>query len=108
MITYDFAKEFSNIPGPRTKNLGPNSGEEFRIRVLKKWFDTNTEVEIDVDGVIMSFGPSFLSEAFGKMAKDKDVGMDKFFQIIHVKQDGIKNKNFEELLHKYVKIALSK
>lgn len=107
MITYNFAEEFSKVPGPRRKDIGPYSGEEFRENVLKKWFKENTEAEIDVNGVLMSFGPSFLSEAFGKMAKD--VGSEEvFFNIIRVKQDGEKNKHFEELLHKYVKIALSK
>lgn len=106
MITYNFAEQFSKVPGPRRQNIGPFSGELFRDEVLKKWFTENTEVEIDVEGVLMSFGPSFLSEAFGKMAKE--VGEEKFFSIIHVKQSGDKNKHFEELLHKYVKIAFSK
>lgn len=106
MITYNFAEQFSKVPGPRHKNTGPFSGELFREEVLKKWFENNTEVEIDVEGVLMSFGPSFLSEAFGKVAKE--VGETKFFNIIHVKQSGQKNKHFEELLHKYVQIAFSK
>ena len=107
MIVYDFAEEFSKIPGPRREKIGPYSGELFREKVLKKWFNKNQEVEIDIDGVVMNFGPSFLSEAFGKMAKD--IGSEeKFFNIIHVKNNSDKNKHFEDLLHKYVKIALSK
>ena len=107
MMTYDFAKEFSPVPGPRHKEIGPYSGELFRDEVLQEWFDSGTQVEININDVQMSFGPSFLSEAFGKMAK-KLGSEDEFFKIIHVKQDTAKNKHFEELLHKYVQIALSK
>ncbi len=107
MIDYNFAKEFSKIPGPRRKDIGPYSGELFREDVLKQWFEKNQKVKFDIDGVVMTFGPSFLSEAFGKMAKV--VGSEKeFFDIVHVKNNSEKNKHFEELLHKYVKIALSK
>jgi len=107
MIAYNFAEKFSKIPGPRRKEIGPYSGELFREEVLREWFDKNQEVEFDIDGVIMNFGPSFLSEAFGKMAKD--IGSEeKFFSIIHVRNNSDKNKHFKELLHKYVKIALSK
>lgn len=107
MLAYNFAQEFSKVPGPRRKDIGPFSGELFKEKVLLSWFQNNTEVEIDIDDVTMSFGPSFLSEAFGKMAKDLG-SADKFFKIIHVKHNSEKNKHFEELLHKYVKIALSK
>ena len=54
----------------------------------------------------MNFGPSFLSEAFGKMA-DK-YGREKFFSIIHVKKEGSRNKKLEDLIIKHVDIALSK
>tara|TARA_R110001632_G_scaffold232966_1_gene375687 strand:+ start:1958 stop:2275 length:318 start_codon:yes stop_codon:yes gene_type:complete len=105
MIVYDFAEEFSKIPGPGREKIGPYSGELFREQVLKKWFNKNQEVEIDIDGVVMNFGPSFLSEAFGKMAKY--IGSEeKFFNIIHVKNNSDKNKHFEDLLHKYVRRSL--
>ena len=70
MMSYNFAEEFSKFPGPRTEDIGPNSGKKFREEVLQNWFDNNIEVEIDVSGTVMSFGPSFMSEAFGKMAKE--------------------------------------
>ena len=77
MLMFDFANTFAKVPGPRTENLGPNSGEKFRVNYLEKWFKENKQVEIDVSGTIMNFGPSFLSEAFGKMAKE--YGREKFF-----------------------------
>lgn len=106
MINYNFAQEFSKTPGPRTENIGPHSGEKFRKEVLEKWFQNKIEVEIDVSETSLSFGPSFMSEAFGKIAKD--YGKDIFYKLIHVKQEGNKNNKFESLIKKHVDIALSK
>ena len=106
MMSYNFAEEFSKFPGPRTEDIGPNSGKKFREEVLQNWFDNNIEVEIDVSGTVMSFGPSFMSEAFGKMAKE--YGKEKFYDIIHVKEEGSRNKKLQKLLEKHVDIELSK
>lgn len=107
MLKFDFAKEFAKIPGPREENIGPNSGEKFRILYLEKWFSENQQVEIDASGTIMAFGPSFLSEAFGKMAKKE--GKEKFFNIIHIKNDQHRrNLKLKEAIIKHVDIALSK
>lgn len=106
MIKYNFAEEFSKVPGPRREEIGPFSGEKFRNDFLEKWFQENIEVEIDVSGTVMNFGPSFLSEAFGKIAKK--YGKEKFFQIIHINNEGTRNKKLLVLIKKHVDIALSK
>lgn len=106
MMSYNFAKEFSKVPGPRTEDIGPYSGKKFREEVLQNWFDNDMEVEIDVSETVMSFGPSFMSEAFGKMAKK--YGKEKFYEIIHIKREGSRNQKLQILLEKHVDIALSK
>lgn len=107
MLKFDFAKEFAKIPGPREESIGPYSGEKFRKIYLEKWFSENQQVEIDASGTIMAFGPSFLSEAFGKMAKEK--GREVFFNIIHIKDDNHRrNLKLKESIIKHVDIALSK
>lgn len=35
MMSYNFAKEFSKVPGPRTEDIGPYSGKKFREEVLQ-------------------------------------------------------------------------
>ena len=106
MIHYDFAREFAKVPGPREERIGPNSGERFRIEVLEPLFDANTPIEIDISGTTLSFGPSFLSEAFGELVGS--VGKDRFYEIIHFKDDTLKNIKFRHLVEKYVDLAIKK
>ena len=63
---------FSKIPGGRSKSDGPNSGEEFRERVLKPEFEKlkeNQKLLIDFDGAY-GYPTSFLEEAFGGLARE--------------------------------------
>lgn len=99
-LEYDFAKEFSPYPGPRFKDVGEYSGEEFRDDVLEKHFQTNQPILLNVDGVLLSFGPSFLSEAFGQIAMK--YGFNKFHEIVKVKNDTEKGKFFEKKMNEYV------
>ncbi|MCH3916633.1 MAG: STAS-like domain-containing protein [Spirochaetia bacterium] len=58
--------------GPRFKDLGPNSGEEFRKNILEPWLKkvkNDEEITIDFGGTKM-FSPSFLEEAFGGAVRD--------------------------------------
>jgi hypothetical protein len=70
VIKYNFSKKYSKYPGGRFERLGPYSGEDFRDRVLKKIFESNSSIEIDATGVVTSFSPSFLDECFGSLAKE--------------------------------------
>ncbi|PNV83480.1 MAG: hypothetical protein C0627_05130 [Sulfurimonas sp.] len=106
MTVYNFAEKFCKAPGPRTENIGPCSGEKFRVEVLEKWFEAGDPIEIDVSDTVLNFGPSFLSEAFGKIAIK--FGEKRFYEIIHVSDKGNRNKKLKELIIKHVTIALSK
>lgn len=106
MILYNFAKEFNKAPGPRTEDIGPYSGRRFAEEVLIDLFENNTPIEIDASETVLNFGPSFLSEAFGKMAKK--YGKEKFYSIIHINKEGKRNLKLTHLIQKHVDIALSK
>jgi len=56
--------DFTKYPGPRFKKLGPNSGEEFREDYLVEALKKDSEVSVNLDGVI-GYGSSFLEEIFG-------------------------------------------
>jgi len=103
---YDFAKEFTEYPGPRYISLGDHSGELFRVKVLKEYFDNNKPIKLDIEGTLVAFGPSFLSEAFGGVAVK--YGLSKFNEIVHVKEDTEKNRRFKEKMMDYVKMELAK
>jgi len=68
-IEYNFAKEFTKYPGGRYKSLGDFSGEEFRNKVLEPLFQSNDVLYLNTEGVVGSFSPSFLDEAFGAIAR---------------------------------------
>jgi hypothetical protein len=66
------ATDFSKYPGPRYEDDGPNSGEEFRKRVLVPALQSVRErggiVTVVLDGVA-GYGSSFLEEAFGGLVR---------------------------------------
>jgi len=65
--------DFSSAPGPRKRESGAFSGEEFRERVLIPKFNEALEAGealiIDLDGT-KGYGQSFLEEAFGGLVRD--------------------------------------
>ena len=88
MITYNIAKEYTDIPGPRYRSEGIFSGEDFRETILLKLVErAKTEQEkilIDLDGGY-GYPTSFLEEAFGgliRVLKDKTIN-----ELIEFKSD---------------------
>jgi hypothetical protein len=81
-IIYNFAKNFTDAPGPRYKKLGDKSGEEFREDVLKGLLDQYDIVEIDGSNIKTSFNPSFLSEAFSPLYEQ--LGEEEFFRRVRL------------------------
>jgi len=69
-----FVKAFSEFPGPRYRNLGPSSGQEFREEILIpaiKQYGAHKLI-INLDGTC-GYGSSFLEEAFGGLLRDRVV-----------------------------------
>lgn len=100
-IIYDFAREFTKTPGPRYKELGKFSGQEFREDVLKKLLKEYQFVEIDGSGITTSFNPSFLSEAFGKLVEE--IGDEEFFRRVRLYNKT--NDKLEEKFKYYAKLG---
>jgi hypothetical protein len=65
--------EFSRFPGPRYKEEGKHSGEEFRTSILfprvQEAIRLKKPVLIDLDGTF-GYGTSFLEEAFGGLIRN--------------------------------------
>lgn len=100
-IVYDFAKEFTETPGPRYDSLGDFSGEKFRDEVLRKLLDEYDNIEIDGSGIKTSFSPSFLSEAFGRLAAE--MGTDTLFSRVRLYSKT--NDKLEEKFRQYASIG---
>jgi hypothetical protein len=67
------AEEYTSAPGPRTREQGEYSGQQFREEMLKPAYEeakaNNEKLTVDLDG---SYGyvTAFLEEAFGGLQKD--------------------------------------
>ena len=92
--------KIEGYPGPRYKNQGPGSGEEFREKYLKKAFDEAVSKDeilvVDMEGSPFGYPTSFLEEAFGGLARIR--GTDKVkrnIKIICVSEPHLK----EEIIH---------
>ena len=68
--------DFTTTPGPRKREDGLFSGEEFRENFLEKYFldGSSDKIEINLDGV-EGYSTAFLEEAFGGLVRKfgKDV-----------------------------------
>ena len=71
-MTLNIAKEFSDVPGPRSPDEGPYSGEEFRDKLLLPRFEEaerrGEELVVVLDGA-SGYGTSFLEESFGGLVR---------------------------------------
>ena len=83
MITLNVA-EFTRLPGPRYRNKGPGSGEEFREEHLRPVFErartTGDRIVVQLDGVKYGYPTSFLEEAFGGLARE--CGIDEVQEVL--------------------------
>jgi len=71
-IELNIAKDFSETPGPRKREEGEFSGEEFLERVLRPRFEaavaTSCVLHVNLDGAA-GYPTSFLEASFGGLAR---------------------------------------
>jgi hypothetical protein len=74
-IRLSIAKDFSETPGPRKREEGDYSGEQFLEEQLKPAFikarDSHQSLVVDFDGAV-GYATSFLEAAFGGLARIYD------------------------------------
>ena len=73
MKSIHIATEFSKNPGPRFREEGPHSGQQFRDEILIPQYEearaSGEQLQIVLDGVEFGYPTSFLEEAFGGLAR---------------------------------------
>lgn len=74
-IYFSIAKEFTRKPGLRYRSQSDFSGQEFREDRLLELYDKavkeNAVLIINLDNTF-GYGPSFLEESFGGLARERD------------------------------------
>lgn len=72
-ITLNIAREFTNAPGGRYKQDGPNSGEQFLEEQLRPKYEQSKKegklLRIELDGVY-GYPSSFVSGSFGVLSSE--------------------------------------
>ncbi|CAN0436586.1 unnamed protein product [Scytosiphon promiscuus] len=75
-VKLSISKEYSAYPAGRDEADGPYNGEKFRKNLLLPYYnralENNSSLVVSLDGV-MSFGSSFLEEAFGGLIRKEKV-----------------------------------
>ena len=66
----DIGKDFSEVPGGRHHDDGPDSGQRFREQWLVPALRENEIVEVLLDNT-EGYGSSFLDEAFGGLIREE-------------------------------------
>jgi hypothetical protein len=87
-IYLSVAKEFTDTPGPRSREEGEHSGQEFLDTLLKPKFQQaisqGTKLLVDLDQT-EGYATSFLEAAFGGLARE--FGAETVLQHIEFKSD---------------------
>ena len=82
------AREFTRYPGPRHKEDGPKSGEEFRENVLVPRLAeaerAGDRVVVVLDGA-RGYTASFLEEAFGGLVRLKGFTRERLTRLLEVR-----------------------
>jgi hypothetical protein len=87
-VVIRIAKDFSETPGPRSRDEGDYSGDVFLDEILLPQFTQakaeNRQLLIDLDGT-EGYATSFLESAFGGLARK--VGRDEAIRILRFKSE---------------------
>ena len=90
MIIVSVAKDFTLTPGPRYRDEGSYSGEQFRETVLagkiRDAIARNEKICIDLDGTA-GYGTSFLEESFGGLIREEHIPYAQIHSILKIKSD---------------------
>ena len=74
MIEINIARDFMPLPGPRYRDQGPGSGQQFLEEHLRPAFlkarEAGEQIVFHLDGVKYGYPTSFLEEAFGGLSRE--------------------------------------
>jgi hypothetical protein len=88
MITLRIAEQFTITPGPRLREEGDFSGQQFREEQLRPMFldvrSRGGQLLVDLDGTA-GYATSFLEETFGGLARE--FGSDEVSRLLEFKSE---------------------
>ena len=88
MLDISVIRDFADTPGPRSREEGEHSGDQFLEEILLPKFEeavrSSQALRVDLDGT-EGYATSFLEAAFGGLARK--FGSDRVLKIIQFKSD---------------------
>ena len=108
MRVISVSKDFSPTPGGRLKVMGPDSGEQFRGRILSELKKSPPDtVKIIFDGAF-GYGSSFLEEAFGGLIRSTKVSLSEARLRLILEANSKKNQTYVKEAWQYMEDAGTK
>lgn len=109
MINISVAQNFTHTPGPRYREEGSFSGEEFRETLLAKSvreaLDKSVKLLVDLDGTA-GYGTSFLEESFGGLIREEHIQYEDIQRVLEVKS--IEKPKYKKEIETYLRRANEK
>lgn len=88
MLSISILRDFGDTPGPRSREEGEHSGEQFLEEILLPKFEealrTDQKLTVDLDGT-EGYATSFLEASFGGLARKFDPA--RVLKVIQIKSD---------------------
>lgn len=107
-VNLAIAKEYSAYPSGRDERDGPFSGKRFRDELLYprviEAFNRSVPLVVSLDGV-MSFGSSFLEEAFGGLIRVSGIDKSKLTQTLQIEEGRPTNSRYKAAILRYISEA---
>ncbi|PDV89956.1 hypothetical protein CO652_00615 [Rhizobium sp. H4] len=101
--------DFAKFPAGRDDDDGPYNGTKFRRQILvpaveRSLAHPGDRITVVLDGVL-SFGSSFLEEAFGGLVREEHFPRSQLRQIIRVVADGPVYQTYKRQIEKHLAAA---
>jgi hypothetical protein len=101
MLSISVLRDFADTPGPRSREEGEHSGEQFLEEILLPKFEealrTNQKLTVDLDGT-EGYATSFLEASFGGLARKYDTP--RVLGVVQIKSDD--EPHLVEEIKKYI------
>lgn len=100
--------DFSTYPSGRYEKDGDANGTKFRVEILapavKKALQNSAKVVVSLANV-MSFGSSFLEEAFGGLVREEHFSKRDLQRVLEVDPGAAENVRYRDAILRYIERA---
>lgn len=97
--------DFAQYPSGRDERDGEFNGARFRTTILapavRAALESGSRVIISLSNV-MSFGSSFLEEAFGGLVRKEQISRTDLKKVLHIEAGPSQNDRYRDAIYRYI------